>query len=530
MGAKRKADVEGFDIYKLARKHAKAAGFRDKNGKPLLRPKGPGDWSLPGYNYIGPGNPTNDGYLPVDDDDMGASDHDGDYGDIQDTNQNPYLRYSNADEKARQRFGKRAHGYGGKLGKAYFTGKKWVTPGINEDDVTAMKKQKLEQEEMKQGKRKFDPAAGMNIENAPKKQNLGTVTGKLNDGKFVKDKDVSMGSFDNSTSGGTMSGKRKRDDDGGDGGTGGHAPTPMPAQPAGTSAGTGVSPSGLKLAAGMTASAGTKGAGETGVDPWGEPALRAFPDTKNAILPYYAKPSALTLATGQTETAAKQLTIRLNSIYDCITTVTHSQDPTPADDAADGSINTPIMRDFYSQIYKYWTVVGMDYKVRFWAEKATITDTQEVEIFCYHHGQQVPPFVNGTGTTGGLLWKKYRLMHPNMHCKTLRIRDTDNKQTVNDFDSAVTFEGSYDPMNVINQVEEDEFAQTWHKMTEVPKLHEKVTFIIQRSERSAHDVALNIRHDIELVYRVQFKDAKSVVRYPFPAGDITFTDYAVQTL
>lgn len=40
--------------------------------------KGPGDWTLPGHNYIGPGNPTPGGF-PVDKDDLIALRHDYEY-------------------------------------------------------------------------------------------------------------------------------------------------------------------------------------------------------------------------------------------------------------------------------------------------------------------------------------------------------------------------------------------------------------------------------------------------------------------
>lgn len=93
---------------------------RGSDGKPLLRPKGPGDWSLPGYNYIGPGNPVDD-YEPVDEDDRLAMEHDNAYTRIQQEGEDPYYKYSEDDEYARQHFG---HGWGGWLGKGFFTGKK----------------------------------------------------------------------------------------------------------------------------------------------------------------------------------------------------------------------------------------------------------------------------------------------------------------------------------------------------------------------------------------------------------------------
>ena len=102
-----------------------------KAGKAQLRAKSRGDWTLPGYNYLGPGNPVDD-FPPQNEDDAIARDHDMDYQDILDSGQNPYLRYSNADEKARKKFG---HSIGGYIGKAAFTVKKYIAPRINEHQV-----------------------------------------------------------------------------------------------------------------------------------------------------------------------------------------------------------------------------------------------------------------------------------------------------------------------------------------------------------------------------------------------------------
>jgi hypothetical protein len=96
-----------------------------------LRSKGPGDWTLKGYNYLGPGNPI-DEFGTMDEDDAIAKKHDKAYQDIIDSGQDPYWKYSNADEDARKQFG---HGPGGWLASAFFTAKKAVAPRINEEQV-----------------------------------------------------------------------------------------------------------------------------------------------------------------------------------------------------------------------------------------------------------------------------------------------------------------------------------------------------------------------------------------------------------
>lgn len=95
-------------------------GKRPQRFRPGLFELNNRGFTLPGYNYLGPGNDLNRG-TPTDPDDYIAQDHDYDYRDIEDAGENPYTTYSEADEVARQRFG---YGYGGNLGKVAFTKKR----------------------------------------------------------------------------------------------------------------------------------------------------------------------------------------------------------------------------------------------------------------------------------------------------------------------------------------------------------------------------------------------------------------------
>ena len=182
-------------------------------------------------------------------------------------------------------------------------------------------------------------------------------------------------------------------------------------------------------------SRGAGAQGETPVDPFTNVNARAFPNTTNALLPYYTSGS-LSLAAGATdETAVKTFTIRMNSIYDCMAALTHSEDPTITADTADGTVNTPIMRKWWTSFYRYWHVVGADIKVRFWSE--TLKDG-EVDIFSYFHGLQNPPIVNDTGTTGGIVHKEYRILHPHMYYQTFICRPSTATDR-NLYSSGVTF-------------------------------------------------------------------------------------------
>lgn len=77
-------------------------------------------YTLPGYNYLGPGNPMDNG-PPTDADDRIAVKHDEEYGFITDSGSDPYWNWNAADEEALPKFG---HGYGGYIAKGFFGAKK----------------------------------------------------------------------------------------------------------------------------------------------------------------------------------------------------------------------------------------------------------------------------------------------------------------------------------------------------------------------------------------------------------------------
>lgn len=79
------------------------------------------DLSLPGYKYLGPGNPLDKGE-PTNANDWVAYFHDIGYGKIIESGQNPYLLWSQADADAYNQF--TTKDYGGAAGKAFFGLKK----------------------------------------------------------------------------------------------------------------------------------------------------------------------------------------------------------------------------------------------------------------------------------------------------------------------------------------------------------------------------------------------------------------------
>lgn len=474
--------------------------LRGKRHGPEKRKRG---WTAPGYNYLGPGNDMGD-LVPVDEDDAIAQEHDENYRKYQKYEMDPYWNYNPADEKARTEFG---HGYGGWIGKAAFTAKKAAAkvgligelpplppdePGDWTEEVDGEGQSHISPKQHKHTKRfagtmslrgSWHDRFMQSAERAAAKKKLDAFKKPMNNDDKKNTSDPADAPVVNDPMNGTTSRAGQ--------------------------------------AAGATGKYGSHS--ETGIDAWKNAKLRPFPMTQNAIIPYYVTTSGL-LTSVQTEGGQYNFTIRLNSIWDCLTQRTHSEDPTVVADSADGTIQTPIMRQYWIQLYQYWTVVSCHYKVRFWTEDR---GHQELEIFEYKHGMQTPPVVNGSGTSGGLLWRKHRMMHPRMRYKTMNLRPT--AMTEKDpYERQIIFEGDWNFGETYNHVAEDELAQTWHKEAECPPMREQVTFLVQRSERSPFGTNVTIKYDVELVYHVQWKDLKAKMEYPYPDADITFTNYPVQ--
>jgi Phospholipase A2-like domain len=80
------------------------------------------DLTLPGYNYLGPGNELNKGN-PTNKSDSTAQGHDYGYDDLIDQGINPYLTWNTADEQAQGNWG---NDWGGILAKSFFNVKKFT--------------------------------------------------------------------------------------------------------------------------------------------------------------------------------------------------------------------------------------------------------------------------------------------------------------------------------------------------------------------------------------------------------------------
>lgn len=250
--------------------------------------------------------------------------------------------------------------------------------------------------------------------------------------------------------------------------------------------------------------------GETGIDPGPTYTLNPFVESKNVFMRYRTS-SSLALAAGAVgSTSCLRETYRLNSIYDIKTTSAYVADPTAAADTADATLNLPQMRAYWSEFYRYWTVVKTHWKIKYWC--TTSSSVSEPIMYVYFHGQQHPPVQNHLTDTR--VEHYYRKKHKNMFYKKIECNPSSSTETSYFGRNRTVKEasGTFVPGSIDNLISEDEFQETWHKMTEVPSQRELMTIMFQRSERSL-DTALTCNYELELTFEVQLRDLKAQYEY-----------------
>jgi hypothetical protein len=295
----------------------------------------------------------------------------------------------------------------------------------------------------------------------------------------------------------------------------------------------------LTRAAGAPGGPGKMKGEETKVDPFADAKLLPYLPTQNTVMPFSYR-GDLTMATGAHSIAS--MAFRLNSIYDIQTSTAFTSDPTPASDTPDANVEKAMFFNYWSSLYRYWTVVGSKYTLKIFIahveSEVASTDQQamEVSIWTYHNGQQQPPLL----TAGNQRVPDYvRRVHRHNHLTTMRkhtgLTGTSTIQGESSYYSRDTIiNGAYAPGQhyVENEIFEDEHQETWHKINEVPSLREVVTFILQKSDQSAriHPLASAfVTYQFDIEYLVQWKDLKADFQYPTQDTDIAvITDYAKQ--
>lgn len=481
-GTKRKRAIDGSVLGSYKR------NLRQSKKRPAeqisfpRRVKAKGDWSLPGSNYIGPGNPV-DRFPPLTPDDAVAREHDLDYTEYIEQGHNPYTSYNDADERARRRFG---HGWRGHLGKAFFTAKKyaWKAGFIKhiEKSPGRIYKQRL-----------LAPA-----QRARENHTLAHNTRRAREHHNISVKALTSHFA-------AMAG-----DD------------PM----------------------GETPPHERKGQETTPVDK-GFSKFELFPRTQQVYMPYFnhailqpfgggVKYSAMTFRLNSIEDCL---------MTSANVSVAGNKDSQYAGsvDVTDATLNQPKLRAFYRDLYNYYSVLRSRVKIRGFL----VSDNpyHEFTVYVYLHGARAPPATIKSDSNVSIP-DHYRKHHPGMMYKRVRTGPTlvsgngaaGLSRQQEGYQSEFSFDIDWTPGCIPGLVADDEHQQAWTLMSQTPKLMQHLTVFIQPSDRmmlsALHMGAFptaelaKIHMTTEIGYHVECHDLNSRAQYIQPGlkiGDLVNT-------
>lgn len=525
------------------------------------------DFTLPGYRYLGPGNKLDKGE-PTGQSDAAAQKHDYEYTALQQKGINPYTTYNYADETFINEVG---NDIGGQIGKRVFQAKRIAAnAGLLNKHTKQPKdphkywqqreksqwyhnKQKREsmynygrtgkhpdkttaEEKASEAATDFpdtEPATNLNYD---KKDNINDANASLerfknnkrdletllsntsNDMKkrkikeqiSIQEKYIEQATQRvnnvNNTNNTSLSNSQGNDN------MASNNNKTTPTEP--------IEPETSQLRSGSTANPAKHG-GETQLANINYTIYRPYPSTNQVLMPFYKTGTASVVASG----GYNYIGFRLNSIFDTVFTPSQPTNDGTTDggnaaavDAADGagSREHPFMRDFWKNIYNYYAVVQCNYKITFIMDSKV--DRGELTIYEYKHGQQGPPLLN---SAGAVLAHRYRQRHPGCNYQFLQALPVQTTSGVypNTLNNKVVFRGTWTPGSIKHEVVEDELRETWTKMNTTPTDHEKLTYLMQKSQQSNTASDLNITYHAELEYIVQLKDLKLYYEYIDDAFD-----------
>lgn len=267
-----------------------------------------------------------------------------------------------------------------------------------------------------------------------------------------------------------------------------------------------------RAAGGNSNGTGKGMSGETPVANINYRIYRPFPSTNQVLMVYNNRGSGVVdITSGNT---VQQLTFRLNAINDVETPYNYTIDPNATNaDAITGTPSVPSMRNFWSTVYQYYTVVRSRYHFRIRPANASAITVGELDIYQHKHGIQFPPLVMDTDQA--IPWN-YRKYFPNTDVQKMKSHPQGSASTQHHYLNQWTeFYGQWYPGSIKHQVEEDENRKTWIKMTDIPRTPEYLSYVLQRSSSSSA-TAINYQWEFNIEFEVQLKELRTQYEYIRP--------------
>lgn len=404
-------------------------------------------WTLPGYNYLGPFNSLNNG-VPTNKSDQVAQTHDYGYDALAKKGINPYLTYNVADEEANKEWG---DDWGGRIANAVFDVKKFMMAPFDPFSLTY----------------KNDEFQGAKFKD-----------GEDDDWNLAIDIAKSLSGND------SFSNKRDRD-------------YTTPERPK-KQAVPGISPEDKEkkeptkpilkpLEINMPDTQMSErdvGHKETDVSkiPLSRTLQMPWAPTEQFVCHYRG---AISVSCSQVNGAISTITqasFRLNSPADCLINASYTawdnNHQQVAIDAA-GSRQIPSYWKYWREYYQFYHVRKSNFRLRFIPTQDSESN-REATLHVYLHGASKPPLHQTSNGASAYVSDHERNYHPGHFAK--RIRTPANEDNIPPFLNDLRVSGDWSPGSIKHDVIEDEDAETWTPIANVPKNNEILTLIVQPSD------------------------------------------------
>lgn len=245
-------------------------------------------------------------------------------------------------------------------------------------------------------------------------------------------------------------------------------------------------------------------------------------ETHTTILPWTGWCSV----TGLRQDFPRQLKLRMNAPYDMVIDTIQAVPGTVPTDGYEGFYNIPIKenttfgtttfpetmttmerpawRDYWAQLYEYYTVLGCEYKI------TIVNPTSHVGASAIV-GKQFDSNSDAATTTGNVM--PLTKLSEAMAFKNISWEVINYSRSEVANRNVGIIQGTHRPGQTKRNIVNDGDVKTWTATGSIPNLRDVLTLNFYRAPLAWHNgVGLNMQ--IELKYIVQFKDLRLQARYP----------------
>lgn len=191
------------------------------------------------------------------------------------------------------------------------------------------------------------------------------------------------------------------------------------------------------------------------------------------------------------------------------------------------ALERPYWRDYWGQLYEYYTVLGCEYKI-------TMVNPITVAGGAAIVGKTFDSYSDTQGVTGNIT--PATNLSEAMSLKGMQFKVVREATAATNGTNTEVIYGRYKPGDARRNIANDGDVQTWHKCSfngvapisaGVPKLNELLVLQFWRAPMAHAFGAVNMQ--IELKWIVQYKDLRGQARYPVTTGGAATINQIIST-